>query len=241
MTDILAKTGVSVWEKSPRTPKLHLLRYRRNTCLRLTNAGLFHYAGNNPVRYIDPDGNSSCSSFELNKKQQDLFLSKISKIEKAFGWVSTFSSVGSFAGNIPNPVAVISGNSLSLISSAVSMDASDMGNIADLYNKTGFEAAKEYARNTSGDFDTDCTMTLVFASVDKEVSCMNDPTAVLKKFHDNPGKKLTSGDMTEIQTSYYMIIHWKDKNGKTIGGTQIQLYKSAYERLLNYAKDVSNE
>lgn len=57
MTDILAKTGVLVWEKSPRPPKLHLLRYRRNTCLRLTNAGLFHYAGNNPVRYIDPTGN----------------------------------------------------------------------------------------------------------------------------------------------------------------------------------------
>jgi hypothetical protein len=56
MTDILAKTGVLVWEKSPRPPKLHLLRYRRNTCLRLTNAGLFHYAGNNPVRYIDPMG-----------------------------------------------------------------------------------------------------------------------------------------------------------------------------------------
>ena len=56
MTDILAKTGVSVWKKSPRPPKLHLLIYRRNTCLRLTNAGLFHYAGNCPVRYIDPDG-----------------------------------------------------------------------------------------------------------------------------------------------------------------------------------------
>ena len=56
MTDILAKKGVSVWEKSPRPPKLHLLIYRRNTCLRLTNAGLFHYAGNNPIRYIDPTG-----------------------------------------------------------------------------------------------------------------------------------------------------------------------------------------
>ena len=31
-------------------------KFRRNLCLRSTNAGLFHYAGNNPVRYIDPNG-----------------------------------------------------------------------------------------------------------------------------------------------------------------------------------------
>ena len=34
----------------------HPFHSRRNSALIPANAGLFHYAGNNPVHYIDPDG-----------------------------------------------------------------------------------------------------------------------------------------------------------------------------------------
>jgi len=45
-------------------------KFRRNLCLRSTNADLYHYAGNNPVRYIDPDGRETffIPGFDFERK-----------------------------------------------------------------------------------------------------------------------------------------------------------------------------
>ena len=203
---------------------------------------MFAYAANNPVHYIDPDGRKNeYYNYELNKSQQNRLLSKISRQESVYGWTSTFANIGSYVSNIPNPFTAITGNTLSIFSTASSLDAKEMKSLLDLYNATGFEAAKEYAKNTKGDFDKDCTLTLVFASVEREVSIMNEPTTVLKKFQDNPGKRLTPDDMVEIRCSYYVTLHWKDKDGKTLGGTTIELYKSTYDKMLKFTKELSND
>lgn len=47
--------------------------------------------------------------------------------------------------------------------------------------------------------------------------------------------------MTENVDEYYITVMWKINNGKTLGGTQIQVDKITYDELKKYAKEVINE
>ena len=172
---------------------------------------------------------------------QNQFLGKVSNTEKAYSWTSTFASIGSYVGNVPTLPTAIIGNSLSVLSGALSADGQRYTTVLDLYNETGFEAAKAFAKITSGDFDQSCSMVLNFATVEEDVSFMNEPPTVLQKFFNNPGRNLKPGDMKESRSKYYFTVMWKNNEGNTLGGTQIQVDKSTYEKLQKYAKEITNE
>ena len=82
------KPSPKKWILASRHPE-----FRRNSALIPANAGLFHYAGNNPVRYIDPDGRDDLP-FESMSDMYD-YLSEVAtspSSKKDFAFMANITS-----------------------------------------------------------------------------------------------------------------------------------------------------
>ena len=72
--------------------------FRRNSALVPANAGLFHYAGNNPVRYIDPDGRDIVTPGMAPeaKRRFDIAINELKKIDFAKNIITEIENTQEF-------------------------------------------------------------------------------------------------------------------------------------------------
>ena len=105
-----------------------------------TNSNLYHYAGNNPVHYIDPTG---MFNFETNTIEEGDTLSKIADDYNSKNGTNVTADDLAKANNIDNPNKIYSGDSLDFSSfmktSKENILDSNISKNADCgyYNKTG--------------------------------------------------------------------------------------------------------
>ncbi len=104
--------------------------FRRNPALIPANAGLFHYAGNNPVRYIDPDGRASFS--ELYESLVELCSSRKNKYDKFSEYKRTEITEEMFFYLFKSPSMPIKGAQLCKIGKRYYLDElTDFGKLSD--------------------------------------------------------------------------------------------------------------
>ena len=219
----------SCWEKYKLSSKKWILAsrrtgFRRNSALIPANAGLFHYAGNNPVRYIDPDGRLQRNAQnQLQAKQfaqiktkstiYDVFLLKTDKKRTVFGFR-----------DVKNPDVIdISGQALA--DSKFSLNPADVtySDFKKLSEWSGESISKD--SNLERVLEDDCSK-VSKKDVKKEDLLVINSSAFNKKFKDILGIILSkkNGLISDTYTLKKGPGNIKEYNEKEISN-EIEIYR----------------
>lgn len=196
---------------------------RRKVYLHPTNADLYHYAGNCPVRYIDPDG-KFCHTVTLDANVQKNLINRLSNIKSKVGKINEITECTSIISWFPFPGSSYLGGGSTFVSSTANLIGDMPEKFIEAYKDTEIDALKNYTNGKA--FDTKCSLELRFATTEKTVGKQDDFATVWQTLLDNPNAK--AKDLPDkIGTNYFVTLRWKDENGKTLGGKTLQLDNKA--------------
>lgn len=206
--------------------------------INIISCHLYNYAGNNPVRFTDLDGRFY-QVFTLNYAAHENLTHQLSNIKKGVDKINDFSTLVSWLSMLPFPGSTCVGTGATIISTSVGLVGSMPNEFISIYSETQISALKNYYNGKL--FDENCALELNFATVEKYKGKKDDFATVWEILLENPKAKAKELP-DKMETEYFVILRWKDENGKTLAGKSLQLSnKAEFEVLRNMAIDAGGK